>query len=620
MKKGLITAVGTILLAIAGRGYANAPTISNVPDIIISDKEDNVGATVDQNFFRYLNAFNILDYAKDTDSTPAQMLFAFKEQTNVNNLTINGVSQLPNTTTLPSAWGAAKINTSASYGFWFSFRDILRSPGTGSGPFSNPLDASGNPVGSTTAAVLPWSTTSSSTLAGTSRQVTIFAADEADNVASDVINVYSVNAPLGDANAQGDGLSGTFTPVMTDNTFLAADWVWTQYTFTSYAPAASTGGAGAGFLGLTSGANAGAAKSGAYYARWITANSGASQLVAKIPFAEGNVIYCAKLQLQLTAAQSNVKAQAPDLRFGSENRLQQFTTQNLLIAQTFGQAGAPDSYNPHLPAVGGAAKEYRVYWSQNQNARGYDVLANYDLGGGNIVDLRKWNVFFEIVDVDTNNASLEDSGTWRLNSIVIGTLPRPADLATGNTNKISITNFTSTNGWAAGSYAGIGNASVAQNSPSAGKITFNANAAITGTTTAVLWEKSAVVSWQAGKVIRAVANLSCPTEANRSTFAMARIRHQTVGPWVAQVWILARNDASASVANTLMPDTTANGGTNYEVYIPSYGGPSSALSVLANYDKFNAAFDHIQRTGTDAATSWVVNSLQYEILDDPLGA
>ncbi len=621
MNKRLITAVSLIISTLIARSYAAGPTLSRIPDIIISDKEENVRFAQDKNFFRFLNAFNILNYVQDSDSTPAQLRFAFKENSNVRNLRINGVPQLPTTDTLPSRWGGYKIPTSGAYNYWFSFRDILRSPGGTTGPFPDPLDATGNPVTSTTKAILPWSTTSSSSLAGTYRQVTIFAADETDSVTSDVMNVYSMNAPLGDPNAPGDGFSSTFAPVLTDNTFLNSDWVWTQYSYNYYGACTSSGGGGAGYLGLSSGTNAGWKWSYAYYSRWITKGSGYLDLVAKIPFAEGNVIYCARLQLQLAAAQDNIKAQAPDLRFGAENRLQQFITSNVLVSQTFGSPNAPNAWNPQLPDIGGAAREYRVYWSQNQNARGYNVLANYDLGGSRgTVDLRRWGVFFEIVDADTYTR-LEDSGTWRLTSLTVGTLPRPADLATGDRNKIAIKDLTSKSGWANSRYPGIGNVQIVQDSPSPGKITFNANAPNPIITTAALWEKQSVIPWQNGKIIRAIANLSCPTEGERSTFATARIRHFSIGGQVAQVWMLALNNAAPDIYNTLMPDTTANGGTNYEVYVPTYGGPAAVLSVLGpGYDKLSAGFDHIQRTSADAATSWVVNSLQYEVLDDPLGA
>jgi len=56
-----------------------APVIAGVPDAVVGDEARVAGETVDLNFFRYTNAFNIMDYDTDLDADRADLFFSFTE-------------------------------------------------------------------------------------------------------------------------------------------------------------------------------------------------------------------------------------------------------------------------------------------------------------------------------------------------------------------------------------------------------------------------------------------------------------------------------------------------------------------------------------------------------------
>lgn len=614
MKKGLVVLLGTALLAVAGSGFAEAPMIGGVPDVNIGDAEDNVGATADLNFFRYVNAFNVMSFVSDADSTAAQLKFAFDEKdTDINNIAINGVKQLANPAALPSAWGASAIPAGE---YWFSVRDILRSPLPAddgnpdpvppavANAFPTPKRADGSDVTQNQTEVLPWSTTALNTLGGTSREVVILVGDEADQVASDTILVTSNN------NAS-DSLSSTFTTVYSDSTFAAANWVYV--TAAGVGVATSSGGTGGGYLGLATGATAPTTSSSAYYARWYQQGSGTGNLVAPIPYVAGNVIYAAKMTLELNAQANGRISQAPDLRIGVENPLQQLVTANLLYSQTFGDATAgADAYNPHLPAVG-ASNTYNVVWSANSQLPEYDTLNNWQNVTG--LDLRTFRVFFDALDFNAAPATNpEDSGTWRLTNLVVGTVDRPATMAPNPGTSFSIVDFTAANGWAS---EGGSTTPAVTVTAAANQVQF---AAAAGSGAYALWRKLGVIAWEAGKIVRVTAKLSVPTQTSRDNFAQARIRHQTLGPWVAQVFSVRRS-TDAGTVEPLMPAVGTQ--TPYELYVPSYGGPNAAIITLGgafgqDFSKWVVALDHVPNAASDGATTWICHELIYELLADPI--
>lgn len=127
--------------------FAAAPTISNIPDVIIGDAEDNVGS--DNNFFVFTNAFSFDAYAADTDTPVASLQWSFDEgddavAPNERWFSVNGKQAVH--------LGAAEIASSGSAGHnppapanelrsvssFATFRDIIFSPPPGSGPFADP--------------------------------------------------------------------------------------------------------------------------------------------------------------------------------------------------------------------------------------------------------------------------------------------------------------------------------------------------------------------------------------------------------------------------------------------------------------------------------------------------
>lgn len=618
MKKGLTLALGTIVLAWASvSGYANAPIISNVPDVVISDQEDNdgiTGATVDINFFRYLNAFNIMAYTQDDDTTPTSLVWGFQEDANGTNkdLSINGKTELSDAevTGAASAWTNKIVGSGSGNSFLWSFRNILWSPPnrptigdpnttTGANPFGNPLRIGGTQVTSTTTENLPWRN-ASNVLTGDKRVVNIFVADEADNVDSDVINVYT-------RNRGADALSGSFTTVWVDTTFLAANWRWSTEGVNA-AAATSSGGTGGGFLGLSTGlANP---TQGAYYSRWTQWTG--DQFNSAIGFVPG-VLYCAKMQMRLEASQSSNKGLAPDLRIGVENTAQQLVTTNLLLGQRFNQTTPTDDWNPQLPAVG-TNQIYKVYWSPNESLPEYDQLDNVST-----YDLRKWRVFFDTVDTDAL-----DSGQWRLNSLVVGTINKPATMApvAGSSTAYKITDLTTAGGWG---YEGTLTQACAVTPTSGGKVSFVASAATATVVPVALWKKLDGPPWMANKLIRATVRLSCPAAQDRTRFASARIRHSTVADWFAVVFNITSMPTLTETTGTnpLMPIASTTATSAYEIMIPSYGAPNSFVDSLLTLGyptarRFNVAIDHLGKSTADLAHTWVVNEIQYEVLDDPV--
>lgn len=69
-----------------------APVISKLPDIFISDTEDNT-ETMDVNFFCFQNALDLDAYVSDLDTTISELVWSFKES-GPDYLKINGITQL----------------------------------------------------------------------------------------------------------------------------------------------------------------------------------------------------------------------------------------------------------------------------------------------------------------------------------------------------------------------------------------------------------------------------------------------------------------------------------------------------------------------------------------------
>jgi hypothetical protein len=132
MRKGLVVTLGVVALLLAvSPGFALAPVISAIPDIIISDAEQNT-ATQDRNFFVFSNALDLDEYVRDDDTPTSTLAWCFI-QTAGPAIRINGIAR--NTSGNVIDPGAFNIRTRTN---WASFRNNLWSPTTGTVPYSDP--------------------------------------------------------------------------------------------------------------------------------------------------------------------------------------------------------------------------------------------------------------------------------------------------------------------------------------------------------------------------------------------------------------------------------------------------------------------------------------------------
>ncbi len=120
----------------ASMAAAYAPTIQNLPDIYIGDKEDWWG-TVDTNLFRFSDAFNLDDYVDDADNADNELRWSFVESTSNNWLKINGILQLDLLTEDPTDPGAKNIRAvSPMVSLW----DLKDSPESGGPIWPDPVE------------------------------------------------------------------------------------------------------------------------------------------------------------------------------------------------------------------------------------------------------------------------------------------------------------------------------------------------------------------------------------------------------------------------------------------------------------------------------------------------
>lgn len=133
-----------------------------------------------------------------------------------------------------------------------------------------------------------------------------------------------------------------------------------------------------------------------------------------------------------------------------------------------------------------------------------------------------------------------------------------------------------------------------------------------------------MVAWEDDKIVRVTARLSVPTQVDRERFAMTRLRHQTLAPWVAQAFTIRRSPEIGYLLPLLPLVPLVGQPTAYETYVPSFGGPNEtilAMNDLFPYPdvaKFITGVDHMANTSSDQASSWSVHDLKYEVLDDPM--
>lgn len=126
MRKGLVAALGVVVLSLAvSQGFALAPVISAIPDIIVSDAEQN-GLTQDRNFFVFSDALDLDEYVRDDDTTKSLLKWCFVESSPGNSIAMNGIGSYTGTNYRDP--GASNIRAVSPLA---SVRNILWSPPPG---------------------------------------------------------------------------------------------------------------------------------------------------------------------------------------------------------------------------------------------------------------------------------------------------------------------------------------------------------------------------------------------------------------------------------------------------------------------------------------------------------
>jgi hypothetical protein len=560
-------------------GNAMAPTISGVPDIVIGP-DDEAGLTVGTNFFQYLNALNLLNHVSDSDSTiDSDVQFVFLEENSYNNVDLNAFTQLDLSAGGNSAdattWGPYEFTNFAggagARNFMVSFRDILRSPRSGgSGPFPDP--------GGTTGDLLGWQTDEANpaTISGDSRGISLFAADNQDNIGSTSLLVYSVVGGT-------DDLSGGFTTIFSDP-FLNNNQTPTNWTYATLEPAmgAATSGIGAGFLSMTAGATGTGSVTGippGDYGRWqqnrleAPALPGSGVLIeGQIPYAAGNIVYVARFTL---AHDATLRMDAPNIRIGLENSINYQVVQNNLGGSYDGNSANDAAMNPQLPDAN-TPTVFEVLLGQNSDG---DNFANLDdTSGPTGADLRNYVAYFEIFD--QNRGIQERAGTWTLTNFDVVTIDEPGAV----TPTLTITDFRTSNGFIDIEPTTGGNVITATRG-SSNEVTFN-DAGQANDTDPVegdfyLLSRNNTIGWTSGNLIRCSVTMACPTQTARDNFHRFRIRHNVVLNQLSQEYFLIHSTVGgeARFGDPGLP-TASPGTTTYDVYVPHYGGETAFLDAI----------------------------------------
>ena len=93
MRKGLVT-LGVVALVLAvSPSFAEAPLLSCLPDLVVSDLEGNT-QTDDNNLFIFQDAIDLDEYVEDADTADDQLRWSFVESTG-NTIEINGIGSNP---------------------------------------------------------------------------------------------------------------------------------------------------------------------------------------------------------------------------------------------------------------------------------------------------------------------------------------------------------------------------------------------------------------------------------------------------------------------------------------------------------------------------------------------
>lgn len=632
MRRIALTAIAFALVAVTG--YAKAPTFGDLPDVIISDQEKNEeeGFTFDFNFFEYMNAFDVLTYAQDEDSSPANDLkFIFTTDVPEQpDLQINGKDQLDQGTydpTDPATWPAGSLIIPAGQGsagdFTVSFRDMIRSPGTSEGPFPDPLYEEGGAAVTSgdTGIYLPWRNAAGQLVrtpdANTpSRMVTIWAGDEDDNPGSGSLMVYSVNETA-------DDLSGLMATIFSDDLVGLNTDDWITETFTGLT--AATSGA-TGQLSLQAAAFTGANYT---YTRWRLRNYG--ELAVK-PVIEGvptpysgwvpieyvpddSLIYSGRFSIQHNQATLDT---VPSMRFGIHDAL--FYQVALTFVGTIPNAsGAFASVNSQWPAAN-TTKVFRQYWANNPGPG----EAGLDLGdgsgsGGLGGDMRNFAAFYDLLNRFQNGV-----GTLTMvGPFEVVTMPRPANgTLVAHTPATDYVQEQVNTGSPVASGAAAGNAL---------RLTVPASTS-GGTVPFILYTNYDAVQMAVDSLVRVRVELSCPVDTDRTNFKQFRLRFNT--PYSNQdqlVYIQQLDPTFAGVVGypSLPPSQQSSPGATafYDAYMPVFPSDLSVLQGLgdpdgagprANSDYFGIGLDYVGNPAINTTASTVtIHSVTHEVLAMP---
>jgi hypothetical protein len=622
-------------------GYAKAPSFGDLPDVIISDQEKNeaTGFTTDYNFFVYMNAFDMLAYAADEDSTPTtdlKFMFVEDDAPDYDDLAINDVLQLDQGAydpSDPSTWPVGSLIIPAGQGsggdFTVSFRDLVRSPGTSEGPFPDPIYSTARPTlvsSGDTGIFLPWHDTSGNLVRTPdtdkpARMVTIWAGDEDDNAGSGSLMVYSVNEVK-------DDLSIAMTTIFSDD--MVGDnidgWIVDPETF-GITPA-TPGSVGA--LTLQVPAFTGANYT---YSRWRLRTYDEMVVKPTIPgvptpygqwvpieyVPDDSIIYSGRFTIAHNQAS---RGTVPTMRLGIADALA-FQTALTFVGTI---AGAPtETANSQWPAQN-TPKVYRQYWANNPGAD----ESTLDLGDGTGIpggvggDMRNFNAFFDILNKNAGGV-----GTLTLSDFEVVTMPRPA--ASSPVAHTVAADYVPDDITPANPE--VLKATAVANVP-ADTLTFTVPASTTGGTVPwVLRTNYDAVQLALDSLVRVRVELSCPLTADRDNFKQFRVRFNT--PFANQdgLYYVEQYDPGFSSAvvgyPSLPPSQEASPGATaiYDVYMPVYlddltdlqafGDPDGTGSYTAS-DVFATGLDYIgnPRANTTASTV-TVHSVTHEVLSLP---
>lgn len=246
MKKGgLFLLILGFIMALCN-AYSVAPSLDSLPDVVIGDTEDNVGGTIDKNFFRFPNAFIFDNYVQDSDTPVSSLKWSFRGGDGI--IEINDLGP-ENSDNINPTNNLRAISNNAS------FRNILNSPKPDIPVYPNPGQSEIHSV------------------------LTLFASDGAD-YAYQPINVYTRN------NADDSLIFNVgpfyYEPYTTQNRWKCYYGVGTQ-------EAPETIGAFSGALGRLECKFATFPLPSPNFYQWLQSNSAGTALEGSIKYSAGEV-------------------------------------------------------------------------------------------------------------------------------------------------------------------------------------------------------------------------------------------------------------------------------------------------------------------------------------------